>query len=252
MIRRNIVPIGLIASLWLIGYALLSYIPWYRFISDFKLIMGLEVLTYLLFLVLLVVFLIFNKSIKIEKRKVRFKPILYFIPCILLGLSSLISALFIPSIFSYSFHYTLLFKYSLSLVRVIIEAILFRGMLFIIYRHYAPIVKILICSLYYAFIYLNSFIQTPNIIGLLPVLFMFVVGVVTSLIYEYTKSLNLSIGFHLIYVILSEWILSNLYIAYSEETYILYLIIQASLVAVILMYCLTINYFVLEVKYQRY
>ena len=201
------------------------------------------------------IYLLIKNRINIFKFA-NYKRALLFIPFLLVCFSNIFAALISGANFFYvdqPLHVVLMCVY--HLVGVIIEEILFRLFIQGSLVYASSIKRILASAGIFALFHLINIVDVSNVQALVTVLiqvvYAFGLGLLLGLIYEYTYSLPLCIGFHFIFNFFNHIFVENIFlINYSDYllTYYLTAVVSGVVVGI---YAFLIYYFVLQ-RNERY
>lgn len=179
-------------------YVAVASFPFSLFIKDnLTLSTSLSIGLITIYLIFLVLFIKNKKNLAIEKRKFSIKNSLLFLPCILAFFSNYFYLPFVPFNFKIDSMFPLLIVF--TLITVLIEEILFRGLLFEQLSNFTPIPKILISAGIFGFCHINHFLSTFNPLDLITILYTFGIGIILGMFYEFGGSFITIICFHFLY-----------------------------------------------------
>lgn len=199
-----------------------------------------------IYLVALIIYLLKNKTVTISRREINWKIILLFIPCLLATVSNYFYGLTVK--LEFVFEHQFLLNIVLTLIVVIIEELLFRGVLQGNLPYKKPFIRILIASGLFALCHLNRFISSFNPADLLSVLYAFGLGLIVGLLYEYGGSLTSAIIFHLLFNLLNQVLFNQLTTKLTSINYLHYILINVGIAAIVGVYLLLVYLFILEKK----
>lgn len=222
-------------------YIFCASFPFCLFINDTLICQLSTCLLTLVYLVSLVIYLRFNKNIKIDTFKINIKNLIFLIPLLLMSCSNFFYLLTVNNNFVYSYSFPLTIVTTIFIV--LTEEIIFRGIVISNIKNSKEI-KILLSSLLFAICHISRFLSTLNPLDLTSIIYSFVLGLICSSIYIYGGSLTAATIFHLSFNIINQNLFSLFII--TEMNYLYYFLINISIGGIVLIYLLIIYHFRLK------
>lgn len=233
---------GMIDALILISlYLVFASFPFSLiFKDDLILSTTLSICLVFLYFVFMIIYIIKSKTIKIEKRIFNLKHTLLILPSIIITVSNYFYLLSTNCVFTFS--NTTLLNIGFTFIIVIVEELLFRGVLFPELKNFKPLQRILISAGIFGICHINRFLSTFNPLDLIIILYTFGLGIVLGLLYEYGGSLLSVIIFHLLYNVFNQ-VLFNCFVI-KDMNYPIYYLINCIIGLAVAIYLGLIYFFI--------
>lgn len=218
-------------------YIAVASFPFSLFIKDN------DFLSTLLSIGLIIIYLIFlyfytrrKKDLSIEKKQFNIKNSLLFLPCILAFFSNYFYLPFVAYYFKIDSMFPLLIVF--TFITMLIEEIVFRGLLFGQLKNFKPIARILISAGIFGFCHVNHFLSTSNPLDLITVAYTFGIGIILGMLYEYGGNFIIVICFHFFYNFFNNVLFTCFEM--TNVNYPIYYLINIGVSLILLAYLLTI------------
>lgn len=233
------------AIILILIYVAVASFPFNLFIkNNDALVIGCSTILLIFYLIFLLFYLIKGKSVKINKRNINIKMLLLFLPCLIATVSNYFYT--IGKNLTFSFNNMFFVLFSSLIISVMIEELLYRGVLFEQFKNQKPLVRILISSGIFGICHINHYLSTFNPIDLITIVYTFGLGIILGFIYEYGGSLLAAYIFHFLYNFLNQILFS--FIILTNINYTTYYLVNIGVGVLIALYLLLIYLFILKKK----
>lgn len=183
--------------------------PFYLFISDLMILKIIRISINFVLSILLFFFVKLKDYVLDNRHRVNLRILVFFIPALLACVSNYFNCFFVPHAFYFR---PLEFVLDILLAATVAfnEEIIFRLCIQKGFSLYSPIKRVLFTTFIYSAFNILRFISTTDPIDLLYVINALVLGLITGLMFEYSRSILVTIGFHFLYSFLNEALFAQL------------------------------------------